>query len=179
MTQSVQLRRHRFEDVDALHDAVIDSFSELSQWLSWCHPGYSRDETIERIRCRHESWEKNEEWSYLIVDEDDQILGSCGLHHLDLKNAVGEIGYWVRTSATGRGVATSATRQLCHKAFHEFGLERVEIVVSVENQISLRVAEKTGAIREGILRKRIVLNGRRHDCVLFSLLKEEFAGVTG
>jgi ribosomal-protein-serine acetyltransferase len=57
--------------------------------------------------------------------------------------------------------------------FEELGLQRVEIVAAVENVSSRRAAEKAGARREGILRKRIVLYGVTHDAVLYSLVAED------
>lgn len=173
MTNAIHLRRYRPDDVDAVYEAVKESQAELSPWAMWCHAGYSRHDAAVWVEARPGAWERNEEWSFLIVDPKDRILGSCGIHRLDLKNRVGELGYWVRTSATRQGVAAEATRQLCRWAFEEAGLERIEILASVENLPSQRVAEKAGGIREGVLRQRISLRDNRHDCYLFSILKNE------
>ena len=45
--------------------------------------------------------------------------------------------------------------------------------MAVENKASLRVAEKVGAYKEGILRNRIVLPDRIHDAVLFSIIPND------
>lgn len=57
--------------------------------------------------------------------------------------------------------------------FQELKLFRIEIVVRLDNRASLRVAEKTGAVREGILRDRLLAHGKSHDAVMFSLLPGE------
>lgn len=171
MTSAIQIRRYRPDDVDAIIDAVLESKTELSQWMPWCHPEYSRQDAVTWVEGRPKAWEQNEEKSFLIVDSKDRLLGSCGIHHIDLRNNRGEIGYWVRSSATRQEVATEAVRLACQWAFQEGGLHRIEIVVSVENVASQRVAEKAGGIREGILRQRLLLHGRWHDCVLYSILK--------
>ena len=62
--------------------------------------------------------------------------------------------------------ATEAVRQLLHWAAANTDFQRLEVLVSVENAPSLRVAEKSGAIREGVLRSRILLHGRFHDAVV-------------
>ena len=59
--------------------------------------------------------------------------------------------------------------------FEELGLHRIEIVAAVENIASQRVAEKAGAVREGVLRKRLLIRGESQDAVLFSLLPEDLA----
>lgn len=171
MTSTIHLRRYRPDDVDAMYEAVIASKRELSRWMPWCHAEYSRQDAAAWVESRPGAWERNDEWSFLIVDAEDQLLGSCGIHRLDLKNGVGELGYWVKTSATRRGIASEATRQLCRWAFEEAGLERIEILASIENLASQRVAEKAGGIREGLLRQRLALRNKRHDCVLFAIFK--------
>jgi ribosomal-protein-serine acetyltransferase len=168
----ILIRRYLPEDVDAVFDAVTESKTELTRWMPWCHEHYSREEARDWVLSRPDAWQRQEEWSFLICDEPGRVLGGCGIHRLDLKNGVGELGYWIRTSATRAGIGTEATRQVCRWAFAEAGLERIEILAAVQNLASQRVAEKAGASREGILRQRIRLHGEREDCVLFSLLKQ-------
>jgi len=83
------------------------------------------------------------------------------------------LGYWVRTDRTGQGVAVAATRLLAKWGFGVLKLNRIEIVVAVDNARSLRVAEKAGAKKEGVLRNRLDLHGRPHDAVMFSLIPGE------
>jgi RimJ/RimL family protein N-acetyltransferase len=78
----------------------------------------------------------------------------------------------VRTSAAGGGVATRAARLARDWAFASTDLIRLEIVVSVGNHRSLRVAEKAGAVREGILRRRLITHGKAHDAVVFSFTRD-------
>jgi RimJ/RimL family protein N-acetyltransferase len=173
MPTAVQIRRYRPDDVDAITEAVLESKAELSRWMPWCHPGYCRQDAVTWVESRPNAWERNEEKGFVIVNSDGRLLGTCGIHHIDLRNQFGEIGYWVRSSATRQGVATEAVRRACQWAFEEGDLHRIEIVVSVENIASQRVAEKAGGVREGVLRERIPLHGRRHDCILFSILNRQ------
>jgi RimJ/RimL family protein N-acetyltransferase len=107
----------------------------------------------------------------MILDPSDRFLGAIGLNNIDPVNPRANLGYWVRTSAKGRGVATEAVRRIVEWSFANTPLVRLEVVVSVENAPSLRVAEKAGAIREGVLRSRILLHGRMHDAVMFAFIK--------
>jgi RimJ/RimL family protein N-acetyltransferase len=81
------------------------------------------------------------------------------------------MGFWVRTSATGRGITSEAARLVVGFAFERLGLERVEVMAAVDNAASRRVAEKIGAQREGVLRRRLVLQGEPTDVVLYSLVR--------
>jgi RimJ/RimL family protein N-acetyltransferase len=85
------------------------------------------------------------------------------------------LGYWVRTSAAGRGVASAATVLIAHYGLQVVGLKRIEILADVENLASQRVAEKAGAMREGRLRNRLFHHHEVHDGVLFSLIADDLA----
>ncbi len=172
MTIDVHIRPYQSHDVDAIYEAALESLEELSPWMPWCGADYSRQDAAKWVDERPAAWERGEAWSFVIVASGERLLGTCGINRIDLLNGVGELGYWVRSSATGRGVATQATQQLCRWAFAEQELHRVEILMSVENIGSQRVAENAGAVREGTLRQRLLLEGRRHDCALFAIVND-------
>ncbi len=86
------------------------------------------------------------------------------------------LGYWVRTARTGRGIATAVVLLLADFGFKELKLNRIEIMVDIENKRSQRVAEKTGAVREGILRNRLIIHNKVRDVVLFSLIPKDISG---
>ncbi|CAN1129167.1 hypothetical protein LINPERPRIM_LOCUS17282 [Linum perenne] len=52
-------------------------------------------------------------------------------------------------------------------------LERLEAMVDVENVGAQRFLEKAGFMKEGVLRKFMVLKGMSRDMVMFSLLSTE------
>ncbi|PAN45795.1 hypothetical protein PAHAL_9G143000 [Panicum hallii] len=81
------------------------------------------------------------------------------------------MGYRVAHAHWGRGVATRAVRAAAEAVFAAWPwLLRLEAVADVENPASQRVLEKAGFVREGTLRKYIVLKGRPRDMVMFSLV---------
>jgi RimJ/RimL family protein N-acetyltransferase len=84
------------------------------------------------------------------------------------------LGYWVRTSHHGQGIAGRAAKLVARFAFENLGIIRVEIVVAIENQASLRVAEKLGAHDEGILLNRMVIGKSIYDAHMYSLLPSDF-----
>lgn len=171
---TILIRPFRVEDTDALYLAVRASINELSRWMPWCHPGYSIEESAAWLMSREEIRDKETDYSFAICDAlTGALLGSVGLSGLDQHNRSANLGYWVRTDSTGRGVATAATRLLARWSFAALGLQRLEIVASVENLASQRVAFKAGAVREGIMRRALHLGDRAHDAVLTSLIPED------
>jgi RimJ/RimL family protein N-acetyltransferase len=140
-------------------------------WLPWCHPQYSLAEAQEWIRSRAPLAGEGREYTFAIVGTGGRLLGGCGLNQINRLHRFANLGYWVRTSATGHGVATDAVRQLADFAFRNTDLVRLEIVCAVGNNASQRVAERAGAVREGALRYRLLLHGQPVDAVLYSLVR--------
>lgn len=170
----VRIRPYRSDDVDAHYDAVRASADEVARWLPWCHPAYSRQESEAWIAARADAWAAGEAYSFAVIDADDgEFLGGCGLNHINRVHAYANLGYWIRTDAAGRGAATAAALLVARFGFEQVGLQRIEIGMSLDNHASRRVAEKTGAVREGVLRHGIRLNDEPQDALLFSLLPSD------
>ncbi len=168
----ILIRTLRPEDVGPLYEAVRESIAEVSPWLSWCHENYSIEETKEFVISRQTASQGDEWYSFGIFEQDGgRFLGGVGINFINRVHQMANLGYWVRTSTAGRGVATSATRLAARFGFERLGLERIEIVAAVDNIPSQRVAEKAGAVREGVLRKRLLIRGEPQDAVLFSLVR--------
>jgi len=62
-------------------------------------------------------------------------------------------GYWVDPDCWGKGVASTALVLVRDFLFRECGAERVQAVVEPDNPASIRVLEKCGYQREGLLKK--------------------------
>jgi RimJ/RimL family protein N-acetyltransferase len=76
-------------------------------------------------------------------------------------------------SARGRGAATQALRQLSDWAFGTVGLRRLQLLISVDNQASSRVAKRAGYRLDGVLRSLYVKPGLRSDTEVWSLLPSD------
>lgn len=168
---AVTVRPYTLDMVQDLFDAATESIREVHPWLPWCHPGYAIEESRTWIESQVASFAKGEEYEFAIFDPTGRFAGGCGLNHLDQVDRRANLGYWVRTSEMSRGVAAAAVRLVAAWAFEHTNLERLEIFAAVENARSLRVAQKVGAVREGVLRHRILLHGTFHDAVMHSLVR--------
>ena len=104
------------------------------------------------------------------------MLGGTGLH-TRVGDGAFEIGYWVRSSRIGRGIATAAAAALTKVGIELGGADRIEIHVDPENEASCRIPRRLGYVEEGILRRRLPSSGGapRRDAIVFSLLAEDLA----
>jgi ribosomal-protein-serine acetyltransferase len=166
---AVSIRPYALADAPSVLAAARESIAEMNPWMPWCHPGYSLEDSQTWLEEQVPAFAAGAAFEFAIVSADGGYLGGCGLNQIDFRNRRANLGYWVRSSATGRGVATAAVRALLEWAAGHTDLVRLEIVVAVGNLKSQRVAGKLGARREGVLRNRLCLADQVHDAVLFSL----------
>ncbi len=166
-----QLRFPESDDLDAVYEAVRETIDELHRWMPWCHRDYSLADAAAWIAAQDEGRQSGMSYEFLIVGEQQRILGCCGLNQINAGRRIANLGYWVRASEGRRGVATRATREVAEWAFANTELERLEIVAAVENGASQRVAIKAGALREGVLRSRLFVHGEICDAVMHSLIR--------
>lgn len=170
----VGIRPYRQTDIPLLFEAVRESIDELSAWMPWCTASYSVQESRDFVASRQSDWDKAEHYSFVIEDlNTGQFLGGTGVNFVNPIHNFANLGYWVRTSATGRGIASAAVRLVAQFGLEELRFSRLEILAAVGNVASQHVADKAGARREGVLRKRLQLHGQALDAVLFSLVRED------
>lgn len=122
-----------------------------------------------------------------------EAFGTTSLFDVDLAHKRGEIGYtWVgashrRTAAPDapkarlRGAPsanTEAKRLLLAHAFETLGFHRVQLKTDGRNLRSQRAIERLGAVKEGVLRRHMVMpDGFVRDTVLYSVVAEEWPAV--
>lgn len=175
--ERIFLHRYEINFTEKLFKAAYESRGETSRWLSWCHENYSIEESEAFIKRAVEEWGKEMRFGFAIFDAaNEEFLGGIGLNKYNNNHKFFNLGYWIRVSRRNRGFASKATLLLARAAFEDLPVNRIEILVPVENNTSCRVAEKAGAAREGVLRKRLLISGNAHDAVMFSFVREDFEG---
>ena len=167
----IRIRPYRLDDAQAIFEAVRESMRELQPWMPWAHPGYSIDESRSWLGVQVPAFQQRTTFEFAITTDDGRYLGGCGLNQIDTLNQRANLGYWVRSSATGTGVATAATELTRKWGFANTDLARIEILIAVGNVASRRVAEKSGAVYEGTLHGRLLVHGTRHDAAMYAFIR--------
>jgi RimJ/RimL family protein N-acetyltransferase len=106
--------------------------------------------------------------AFAVVGASSELLGVALAPRLDATTRTGELGYLVAPSARGRGVARAALSQLTDWAFTEHDLVRIELLISVGNEPSKRVAARCGYRFEGVLRSLYFKQGMHEDTEIWS-----------
>jgi len=169
----VALRGWTNTDVRALVEMFADD--EIARWTRAPSPYRERD-AVKWLLAQRAFARRGERLALAIVEASDPgaLLGSIELRLRE--SGRGEFGYAVARWARRRGVASRALRLYSGWAFAHGGCERLEVVVHPANAASLRLVERVGFRREGVLRSYAVMRGSRVDLVMLSLLPGELRG---
>lgn len=130
---------HLTEVVRAL---VERSQPELSAFLPWAMEPLSA-EAEDKARAESEEQWRNGLTAGWALLEGSQCRGMVGLHRRGGPHEL-EIGYWLETASTGRGLMTDACTLATDVAFATDGVEVVEIIHDVANARSGAVPARLG-----------------------------------
>jgi RimJ/RimL family protein N-acetyltransferase len=111
--------------------------------------------------------------SVYAIEVGGEAAGAIGIHpRVNEECHAAEIGYWLGEKFWGRGIATAAVRGLSLRALNEKELYRLFANVFASNPASMRVLEKAGFRREGVLRRAVVKEGVLMDAVVYGLTRD-------
>jgi RimJ/RimL family protein N-acetyltransferase len=171
-SERLELHAPALEHVDGLLAAVRESLPELKPWMSWATEDYDRAACERGVRQALAEFVLQQDLRYHIINRaDGRIIGTAGLHSIRWQVPRFEIGYWLRTSCTGKGYAAEAVRALSQVAFGQLGAERLDIHCDDRNEASARVALRCGFTLDVILRDYFrAPDGTLRDERVYSLL---------
>ena len=170
----VTLRPWRPDDATAIAAAFSDRDS--LHWMHQVPDPYTERDALDYVRAMEAAWRARAGGAFAVVEAaTGEVAGSVGLNVVDAELAIVEVGYWAAPAVRGRGLTTRALRLMSRWLLAAVGAARVQLRADVENAASLRVAEKAGFVREGVLRSSGYNHraGRRIDYVVYSLLPGE------
>ena len=173
----VRVRPVRPGDGAAIYEAVEESRELISPWLPWVEKTRSADDQEAAVRRAAARWLLREDLMVGIWDRHTgRYLGGSGLHRIDWTVPAFEIGYWLRTSAWGRGYISETVQLLCRLAFETLGANRVEIRCDPRNIRSRAVPKRLGFVQEAHLRSNCRDGaGELRDTLIFALTPDDYA----
>ena len=172
----VVLRPLRSSDVRAVWEAIEESRQRLERWLPWVQATRSIDDQRAAMARLRDLWRRRESFVVGIFDRrTGRYLGGSGLHRINWETRSFEIGYWIRTSAEGRGYVAETVRLLTRLAFDRLGANRVEIFMDPRNIRSRAVPERLGFVLEGTLRLKVMgTDGHLEDRCVFAVTRDDY-----
>jgi RimJ/RimL family protein N-acetyltransferase len=114
---------------------------------------------------------------HLAVEFRGEAVGGIGaIAGSGIAEATAECGYWLGESVWGQGLATGAARTFAEHLLQSGRFARLQAPVFAWNPASMRVLEKAGFQREGVLRRSVTKDGELIDCVMYAWVREDAPG---
>ena len=174
------MRPFRRRDLGSLHEAIMDSQRDLQMWLPWAND-YDRSVAQRFIRDSAAAWAEGKAFDFAVraVDDPSRHIGNVSVWWTSRQNGIGEIGYWVRSDMTGKGVGTEVTARAVQIGFEELDAHKLVLRIAVGNVASERIAQRLGFTFEGTLRDEVRIAGEWVDHTAWSLLNVEWSDLSG
>jgi [ribosomal protein S5]-alanine N-acetyltransferase len=171
-TNRLLLRPFRLEDAENVFAYLNDE--EVVYFLTR-HPPPNHVREVEKMLTRilQTPWQ---DFPHFAVVLDAQVVGevSLGVEHAD---RIANLGYGIARQHWGKGLATEAARVVLNYGFHSVDLAKIYARADPRNVGSVRVLEKLGMQREGLLRSHHIRRGERVDRVMYGLLRPEWEAI--
>lgn len=174
--ERVYLREPQMADYVSWARLREKSRAFLTPWEpTWPDDDLTRSAFKYRIKRVREEIEAGSGYPFFIFrNSDDQLVGGITLGHI--RRGVGQsgmIGYWSGAPYAGQGYMTEALAQIIPFAFDQLRLHRIEAACISGNTRSIRLLEKAGFQREGLLRSYLKINGFWQDHLLYALIESD------
>jgi ribosomal-protein-alanine N-acetyltransferase len=153
---------------------------ESRAFLEPWEPRWNPDE-LERTAWRHRINRYREDYAqvsaiafFIFERGSGKLVGGITLGNI--RHGVsqsGHVGYWIGERYAGRGLMTDAVCTLTRFAFDTLRLHRIEAACIPDNVRSIRVLEKAGFRREGLLRSYLRINGIWQDHYLYARIADD------
>ena len=106
---------------------------------------------------------------HLAIEFNERAVGGIGaIAGRDVAQQTGYFGYWLGQDFWGNGLATAAATAFVQHVVRHRLFTRLEAAVFEWNPASMRVLEKVGFQREGILKKSVTKDGLLIDSVMYA-----------
>lgn len=150
----------------------------------WEYLPFGPFKTIEAWRAQFLKWrglmEKGESVPFVIVRRsDERAVGMTAYLNIARHDRGLEIGgTWLTPSVWRTAINTECKYLLLRHAFEALGCIRVQLKTDARNVRSQRAIERLGAVKEGMLRKHMILHdGFQRDTVMYSIVDTEWSAV--
>ena len=163
-------------DGPLLFEQIETSRDSLMAYLPWVATTLTADDEINFLTATLKSFGEQRAL-HLVIHQADTPVGIISLNTIDhTLHHKADIGYWLTSSARGKGIMHKSVEAMADIAFHDYDLNKLTLNAAVTNDASNHVAEKAGFHLDGILRQEDPHhNGDFLDVNTYSLLRSEWS----
>ena len=111
----------------------------------------------------------------IFDNETDKHIGNITLQEIDWINRRAFIAYMLGDrNFAGKGIITDAVLMMMYYGYHKLNLERIWGGVSNLHAASMRICDKVGLKKEGVMRNHLCRNGEASDVIVVGSIRSEW-----
>ena len=167
-TERLSLRPLEAVDAAAIHQMMSDA-EVMAFWDSEVIDDPAQ--TIDIVQSQLEEIARDEAryWTMQLA-ADSGFIGVCDLSEIDRRHSRADVGFMVARRYWGGGYTFEAMHAVIGHAAQALRLKRLQARTHLGNVRSMRLLDRLGFKREGLLRGYVERDGERRDVVLYGLL---------
>ena len=113
---------------------------------------------------------------FAVETKKGKLIGCTGLTYIDWKNSRAEVSIYIGDKKyKGKGYGTDTLKVLIDYGFRELNLHMLFGEIFEYNRANIRLFEKCGFKKDGVLRHRLYRDGKYWDSIIYSILDKEWA----
>lgn len=169
-TDRLVLRQLKYEDGEVIQAYFTE---ELAKYYDWWPKTIADGRGFVRFFKTGYEEEQSIRWG-ITLKPYDKVIGTCGFSDFDHFSRA-ELGYELSMEHWHKGIMSEALKALIPFGFNEIEMHRIQASIFPENTASIRLLERFGFKKEGILRQYTYIKHRDvwEDCLVMALLKNE------
>lgn len=171
--KEIKLTQLALSDAKDIFETIDSQRDYLGKWLPFV--AYTREISDSEQFVNSVVNAPEELFEYLFaIRKKEQFVGLVGFKDTDRLNSKTEIGYWLSEKFQKQGIVTKSVERLCEFAFHQLGINRIQIKCAVDNTRSSNIPKRLGFKLEGVERQgELLSSGVYTDLEIYSKLKSE------
>ena len=174
----VETKRLLLREIDLLDAQDINEYAsdiEVTKFTVWGPDSIEETKMFIKEVVKNQRIESRTDYDFgIVLKESNKLIGTGSIIVDDLNNKEGSMGYCINKKFWGEGYGTELLEGMKKLSFKLLKLHRIYALVDPENIASIRVLEKSGMIREGLLREHRFQKGKWRSSILYSMLEQEY-----
>lgn len=154
-------------------DAAVLQELNNNEEIAKCVVGNPKKVSLEEQLLWIDTLSKEKNTVRMMIEYKNSIAGTVIISNIDVENAKGNLAIKILPEFQGKGIGTEVLSLVCKYAFVDMGLYCLTAHILSDNIVSLRLFEKVGFLKEGVLRSRVVKEEKRKDLISLSYLKSD------
>ena len=169
--ESLSLVIPHLDSAPEIFSLIDKDRDHLKTWLPWVDSTITAEDTRKNISDRIEGFNTHKQASFYGT-LNEKFVASVGF--ISLTDGVGEIGYWLLSDYSGRGLMTTFVKASIDYGFDKLNLNKIVIKCAEGNTKSAAIPRRLGFTEIEKSEVKRIRNDSEHNTLIFRLDRNDW-----